>query len=67
MNTIWPVMAVHATYNFLLVLAFGHAFPVAPTVPGLLVATLINLCLAGVGIFLLRTRHVRSVTVREAA
>jgi len=42
MNTIWPVMAVHATYDFMLVLAFGHAFPVAPTLPGFVVDTVVN-------------------------
>jgi membrane protease YdiL (CAAX protease family) len=67
MNTIWPVMVVHATYNFTLVLAFGHAFPVAPTVPGFLVATVVNLCLAGIGYFLLRARDLRVVARREAA
>ena len=67
MNTIWPVMIVHAAYNFMLVLAFGHAFPVAPTEPGFLVATVVNLCLAGVGIFLLRARHGTSVARLEAA
>jgi hypothetical protein len=67
MNTIWPVMVVHATYNVLLVLAFGHAFPVAPTVPGFLVATVVNLGLAGVGIFLLRAGRRGDVTMQEAA
>ncbi len=67
MNSIWPVMVVHATYNFLLVLAFGHAFPVAPTVPGFLVATVVNLGLAGVGVFLLRAGHRGSVARQEAA
>jgi membrane protease YdiL (CAAX protease family) len=67
MNTIWPVIVVHASYNFMLVLAFGHAFPVAPTLPGFFVATLINVCLAGVGIFLLRTRNGHGVAVRRAA
>ena len=67
MNTIWPVMMVHAAYNFMLVLAFGHAFPVAPTVPGFLVATVVNLSLAGVGINLLRARHGTSVARLEAA
>ena len=67
MNTIWPVMIVHASYDLMLVLAFGHAFPVAPTVPGFLVATLVNLGLAGVGIFLLRERHTGSAATREAA
>jgi hypothetical protein len=67
MNTIWPVMIVHAAYDLMLVLAFGHAFPVAPTAPGFLVATIVNLGLAGIGIFLLRTRGAGSVASREAA
>jgi membrane protease YdiL (CAAX protease family) len=54
MNTIWLVMAVHATYDLILVLAFGHAFPVAPTLPGFIVATLVNLALAVIGLLLLR-------------
>ena len=54
MNTIWIVMAVHAGYDFMLVLAFGHAFPVAPSLAGFLVATTLNLSLALVGIFLVR-------------
>src|SRR2546426_12697057 len=57
MNTIWPVMIVHASYDLMLVLAFGHAFPVAPTMPGFLVATVVNLGLAAVGLFLLRALH----------
>jgi membrane protease YdiL (CAAX protease family) len=56
MNTIWPVMAVHAAYDLMLVLAFGHAFPVAPTVPGFVVDTVVNLSLAVVGFSLLRAR-----------
>jgi membrane protease YdiL (CAAX protease family) len=67
MNTIWPVMIVHAGYDLMLVLAFGHAFPVAPTLPGFLVATAVNLALAGVGIFLLRERRVGTIAGREAA
>src|SRR6202165_5019142 len=67
MNTIWPVMIVHAIYDLMLVLAFGHAFPVAPTTPGFLVATVVNLGLASIGIFLLRTRGAGSVARREAA
>jgi hypothetical protein len=67
MNTIWLVMIVHATYDLMLVLAFGHAFPVAPTAPGFLVATVVNLGLAGVGIFLLRARHRGSMAGLEAA
>jgi uncharacterized protein len=67
MNTIWPVMAVHATYDFMLILAFGHAFPVAPTVPGFVVDTVVNLGLAGVGFALLRTQHAGKVARRQAA
>jgi len=67
MNTIWPVMIVHATYDLMLVLAFGHAFPVAPTLPGFLVATVVNLGLAGIGIFLLRGRNNATVARQEAA
>jgi len=67
MNTIWLVMIVHATYDLMLVLAFGHAFPVAPTLPGFVVATVVNLGLAGIGIFLLRARHAGSMAGLEAA
>jgi len=67
MNTIWPVMIVHATYDLTLVLAFGHAFPVAPTLPGFLVATVVNLGLAGIGIFLLQASYAGSLARREAA
>jgi membrane protease YdiL (CAAX protease family) len=67
MNTIWPVMIVHATYDLTLVLAFGHAFPVAPTLPGFLVATVVNLGLAGIGIFLLHAPYAGSLARREAA
>ena len=57
MNTIWPVIAIHAAYDFILILAFGHASPVAPTLPGFLVDTAVNLGLAGLGLFLIRPRH----------
>src|ERR1700694_2673627 len=67
MNTIWPVMAVHATYDLMLVLALGHAFPVAPTAPGFVVATVVNLGLAAVGFFLLRALPIVAVDRREAA
>lgn len=67
MNTIWPVMAAHALYDFMLVLAFGHASPVAPTVPGFAVATVVNLGLAAVGFFLLRKPPRASATIHEAA
>jgi membrane protease YdiL (CAAX protease family) len=67
MNTIWIVMAVHAAYDFMLVLAFGHAFPVAPTVPGFVVATTVNLALAGVGLMLLRPPKSQATLARKAA
>lgn len=67
MNTIWIVMAVHAAYDFMLVLAFGHAFPVAPTVPGFLVATTVNIALAAVGWLLLRPTQWRTIVTRKAA
>ncbi len=67
MNTIWPVMAVHAAYDLMLVLAFGHAFPVAPTGPGFVVDTVVNLSLAVVGFALLRVRHVVAAERREVA
>jgi hypothetical protein len=51
----------------MLVLAFGHAFPVAPTLPGFLVATVVNLALACIGLFLLRTGHNTSMARRKAA
>jgi membrane protease YdiL (CAAX protease family) len=67
MNTIWPVMAVHVAYDLMLVLVFGHAFPVAPTVPGFIVDTVVNLGLAVVGFSLLRARIAGRVSRREAA
>jgi len=60
-------MIVHATYDLILVLAFGHAFPVAPTVPGFLVATVVNLGLAAVGLFLLRAPKASRSARLEAA
>ena len=57
MNTIWPVIAVHAVYDFMLILAFGHAYPVAPNLPGFLVDTTVNLALAAVGLYLIRPRR----------
>lgn len=54
MNTIWLVMAVHAIYDLMLILAFGHAYPVTPSVPGFVVDTTVNLALALIGLILLR-------------
>jgi len=67
MNTILPVMAVHATYDLMLVLAFGHAFPVAPTVPGFIVDTVVNLGLAIVGLALLRALSMVPIERRQVA
>lgn len=54
MNTIWAVMAIHAAYDFMLILAFGHAYPVSPTVPGFVVDTTVNVALAALGLYLIR-------------
>jgi hypothetical protein len=51
----------------MLVLAFGHAFPVAPTLPGFVVDTVVNLGLAVVGFSLLFALPVAAVDIREAA
>ena len=67
MNTIWAVMAVHATYDLMLVLAFGHAFPVAPTLPGFIVDTVVNLGLAVVGLALLRALPAVTLEKRQVA
>jgi membrane protease YdiL (CAAX protease family) len=67
MNTIWPVMAVHAAYDLMLVLAFGHAFPVAPTIPGFIVDTVVNLGLAIVGFSMLPALQTIAVERREVA
>jgi membrane protease YdiL (CAAX protease family) len=67
MNTIWPVLAVHAAYDLMLVLAFGHAYPVAPTLPGFVVDTVVNLGLAIVGFALLRPQHTIAVERRQVA
>lgn len=58
MNTILPVMVAHAAYDFVLVLAYGHAVPVQPTLGGFLVVTTINAALAAGALALLsRSRH----------
>jgi membrane protease YdiL (CAAX protease family) len=56
MNAIWPTIATHASYNLMLILAFGHASPVAPTLPGFIADTTVNLGLASVGLAALRGR-----------
>ena len=67
MNTIWPVLVIHAVYDFMLVLAFGHALPVAPTLAGFIVDTLVNLCLAGIGLLLVFPRRRKAVGRQQAA
>src|SRR4029077_12035096 len=67
MNTIWPVMAVHAAYDLMLVLAFGHAFPGAPTLPGFVVDPVVNLSLAAVGFSLVGALPVVALDRREVA
>ena len=68
MNAIWPIIMIHAAYNFMLILAFGHASPVTPTLPGFIIDTTVNLSLAVVGLMLLRGRSASArPVVREAA
>lgn len=67
MNTIWPGLAVHAAYNFMLVLAFGHALPVAPTLAGFLVDTVVNVCLALIGLMLVQSARPHAAGRQEAA
>jgi uncharacterized protein len=68
MNAIWPVIMIHAAYNFMLILAFGHAFPVTPTLPGFIVDTTVNLSLAVVGLLLLRGKSANArQLIQEAA
>ena len=58
MNTIWPVLAVHALYDFILVLAYGHAVPVEPTLGGFAVVTAVNVALAAGALALIsRSRY----------
>jgi uncharacterized protein len=67
-NAIWPVILIHAAYNFMLILAFGHASPVTPSLAGFIVDTTVNLSLAVVGLLLLRgqARGIEPV-MKEAA
>jgi hypothetical protein len=58
---------VHAAYDMMLLLAFGHAFPVAPTPAGFLVDTVVNLCLAGVALILVGSVPRRTIRERQAA
>lgn len=67
LNALWPVIAVHAAYDTMLLLAFGHAFPVAPTPAGFMVDTVVNLCLAAIALMLVGRRLRRTGWHREAA
>ena len=67
MNTIGLVMAVHAAYDLMLVLAFGHALPVAPTLPGFILATVVNLALAMLGLLMLRRPPGTAVGLQKVA
>lgn len=66
-NAIWPVMVVHALYDFILVLAYGHAVPVQPTIPGFTVVTVVNLALATGGLILVRHRPRLAIAGEAAA
>lgn len=67
MNAIWPVMVAHAVYDFVLVLAYGHAVPVQPTVPGFVVVSTVNATLAAGGIALLRKTSRLAPALESAA
>jgi membrane protease YdiL (CAAX protease family) len=67
MNAIWPVMLIHAAYNLMLILAFGHASPVTPTVPGFIAVTAVNLSLAFVGLRLVQGRSAEVRPLEAAA
>ena len=67
LNAIWPVIAVHAAYDSMLLLAFGHAFPVAPTAAGFLVDTVVNLSLAAIALILVGRVPRRTIRQRQAA
>ena len=67
MNTIWPVIAIHAAYDFTLILAFGHAYPVAPTLGGFIVDTTVNLAFACTGLLLMAPRKAMGNARRQAA
>lgn len=54
MNAIWPVMVTHALYDFILVVAYGHAVRVQPSIPGFVVVTAVNAALAAGSLALLR-------------
>lgn len=67
MNTTLPGLAAHTAYDFMLVLAFGHALPVAPTMAGFLVDTVVNLCLAMIALMLAGSERPETAGWLEAA
>jgi membrane protease YdiL (CAAX protease family) len=67
MNTIWTVMVAHVLYDFILVLAYGHAVPVQPTIAGFTVVTVVNLALAAGGLVLVRRQPTFAVARVAAA
>lgn len=67
MNTIWPVLLIHAAYDFMLILAFGHAYPVAPTLGGFIVDTTVNLGFACIGLLLMAPRKTEANGRQQAA
>jgi len=66
-NAIWPVMLAHAAYDFILVLAYGHAVAVQPSIPGFVVVTLVNAALAAGALALLRRSRPAIPTLEAAA
>jgi uncharacterized protein len=66
-NAIWPVMVAHALYDFILVLAYGHAVPVQPSIPGFVVVTAVNAALAAGALGLLRRSRPGAPALESAA
>src|SRR5438477_513357 len=67
LHLIIPLIAIHAAYDLMLILAFGHAFPVAPTLGGFIVDTTVNLGLALFGLVLVRSRRQALTEEQQAA
>jgi len=66
-SAIWPVMLAHALYDLILVLAYGHAVPVQPSIPGFLVVTAVNAALAAGALGLLRRSRPAAPALEPAA
>ena len=66
-NAIWSVMVAHALYDFILVLAYGHAVPVQPAIPGFVVVTVVNVALAAGSLALLRRTRPATAALATAA